>query len=276
MCLPVKQNILLPIIRKTGKGRFNMKVNVENIEINYICEGEGEDVLVLHGWGANINTVLSIVNLLKPYFKVYAIDLPGFGESEIPKEVFGSEDYARIVKKFLDIMEIKKTILIGHSFGGKLSIILGSEYPEIVDKIVLINSAGLIPKRGLKYYLKVYTFKILRFIYKSFFFWISDDEKMEKFYKKFGSTDYKEADGIMRKILVRVVNENLKPILKDIQSPTLLIWGDRDMATPLYMGKTMEKEIPDSGLVVLEGTGHYSYLDDFNRFAIILKAFLLN
>lgn len=275
MCLPVKQIILLPIIRKTGKGRFNMKVNIENIEINYICEGEGEDVLVLHGWGANINTVLSIVNLLKPYFKVYAIDLPGFGASEIPKEVFGSEDYARIVKKFLDIMEIKKTILIGHSFGGKLSIILGSEYPEIVDKIVLINSAGLIPKRGLKYYLKVYTFKILRFIYKIFFFWISDEEKMEKFYKKFGSTDYQEADGIMRKILVRVVNENLKPILKDIQSPTLLIWGDRDMATPLYMGKIMEKEIPDSGLVVLEGTGHYSYLDDFNRFAIILKAFLL-
>ena len=98
---------------------------------------------------------------------------------------------------------------------------------------------------------------------------------MEKFYKRFGSTDYKDAEGIMRKILVKVVNENLKPILKNIEAPTLLIWGDEDTATPLYMGKTMEKEIPDSGLVVLEGTGHYSYLDDYNRFSIILKAFLM-
>lgn len=253
-----------------------MKVNIEDTEINYICEGEGKDLLVLHGWGANINTVLSIVNLLKPYFKVYAVDLPGFGASEAPREVFSSEDYARIVKKFLDTMQIKKVILIGHSFGGKLSILIGTNYPEIVDKIVLVDSAGLIPKRGLNYYLKVYTFKTLKFLYKTFSFWIDDDKRMEKFYKKFGSTDYKEAEGIMRNILVKVVNEDLKPILKNIQSPTLLIWGDKDTATPLYMGEIMEKEIPESGLVVLEGTGHYSYLEDFNRFAIILKAFLLD
>src|SRR5690606_23109753 len=101
------------------------------------------------------------------------------------------------------------------------------------------------------------------------------EEKMEKFYKKFGSTDYREADGIMRRILVKVVNENLKPILGEIKAPTLLIWGDKDTATPLYMGKIMEREIPDSGLVVLEGAGHYSYLDDFNRFAIIIRTFLL-
>ena len=253
-----------------------MKINIENIELNYICEGEGKDVLVLHGWGANINTVLSIVNLLKPDFKVYAIDLPGFGYSEAPKEVFSSWDYAKIVKKFLDIMEIKKVVLIGHSFGGKLSIILGSEYPEVVEKIVLINSAGLIPKRGLKYYSKVYAFKTLKFLYKAFFFWTDDKKRMEKFYRKFGSSDYKDAKGIMRKILVKVVNEDLKPILNNIRCSTLLIWGNKDTATPLYMGEIMEKEISDSGLVVLEGAGHYSYLDDFNRFAIILRTFLLN
>ncbi|HSH36039.1 alpha/beta hydrolase [Schnuerera sp.] len=252
-----------------------MKVNIENIKINYICEGKGKDVLVLHGWGANINTVLSIVNLLKPHFKVYALDLPGFGESQAPNKAFDSQDYTRIVKKFLDKMKIEKIILIGHSFGGKLSILLGSKYPDNVEKIVLINSAGLIPKRGFKYYLKVYSFKTLRFLYKIIFFWVNEEKKMGKIYKKFGSTDYKEADGIMRKTLVKVVNEDLHPILKRIQSPTLLIWGDKDTATPLYMGKTMEKEIPDSGLVVLEGAGHYSYLDDFNRFAIILKTFLL-
>ncbi|NLJ98243.1 MAG: alpha/beta hydrolase [Tissierellia bacterium] len=252
-----------------------MRIFIEDIEINYIEEGKGEAVLILHGWGANINTVIPIVNFLKPYFKVYALDLPGFGESEEPKEVFNSKDYARVVKGFLDAMKVKKVILIGHSFGGKISILLGSSYPEMVDKIVLIDSAGLIPKRSLNYYLKVYSFKTLKFLYRTIFFWMNNKEKMDGFYKKFGSQDYQDADGIMRKILVKVVNEDLYPILKDVKSPTLLIWGDEDTATPLYMGKIMEQEIPDSGLVILKGTGHYSYLDDFNRFATILKAFLL-
>lgn len=249
-------------------------MNIEGINLNYIVEGEGKDVLVLHGWGANINTVLPIVNILKEKFKVHALDLPGFGKSQEPKEPIDSFKYADIVKAYMDSMEIKNVILIGHSFGGKLSIILGSKYPEMVDKIVLVNSAGLIPRRGFKYYIKVYSFKTLRFLYKSLFFWIKNEEKMEKFYKKFGSTDYKDSSGIMRKILVIVVNENLLPLLNKIKAPTLLIWGDKDTATPLYMGKIMEKEIKDSGLVVLENTGHYSYLDDYQRFTLILRNFL--
>lgn len=246
---------------------------INGLNINYIIEGEGKPIIVLHGWGANINTVLSIVNALKDRYKVYAIDLPGFGKSQEPQEVIGSFEYAEIISKFMEKEKIEKASFIGHSFGGKLSIILGSKYPELVNKIVLIDSAGLIPKRGPKYYIKVYSFKALRFIYKNLFFWFKDEEKMEKFYKRFGSDDYQDASGIMRKILVRVVNENLKPLLKDIKAPTLLIWGDEDDATPLYMGKIMEKEIPDSGLVVLEGTGHYSYLDDYYRFVRVLNAF---
>lgn len=253
-----------------------MIANIEGIDINYIIEGKGKNVLVLHGWGANIDTILPIVNILKEDFKVFAMDLPGFGKSQIPKEVFDSKDYARIVKGFIDKMKIDKVTLIGHSFGGKISILLGAYYPELIEKIVLIDSAGLIPKRTLKYYLKVYSFKVLRSIYKSIFFWQDNKNRMERFYKRFGSTDYKNADGIMRRILVKVVNENLRPMLKNIQCPTLLIWGDEDKDTPLYMGKIMENEIDDSGLVVLKGAGHYSYLDDFNKFAIVLRVFLLD
>lgn len=245
-----------------------------DINLNYIVEGKGKDILVLHGWGANINTVLPIVNLLKDKFRVHALDLPGFGQSQEPKEPIDSFKYADIVKNYIDNMGIKKLTLIGHSFGGKISIILGSKYPELIDKIVLVNSAGLIPKRGLKYYIKVYSFKTISFIYKNLFFWLKNEEKVEKFYKKFGSTDYKDASGIMRKILVIVVNENLFPLLNKIKAPTLLIWGDKDTATPLYFGKIMEKEIPDSGLVIFEGAGHYSYLDDYQRFAVILRNFL--
>ncbi|HAE92419.1 alpha/beta hydrolase [Tissierella praeacuta] len=249
-------------------------MDIEGLSINYIVEGQGRDVLVLHGWGANINTVLPIVNILKDKFRVHALDLPGFGKSEEPKKPIDSFKYAEIVKNYMDNMGIKKVILIGHSFGGKLSIILGSKYPEIVDKIVLVNSAGLIPKRGPKYYIKVYTFKAAKLLYKILFFWLKNEEKMEKFYKKFGSTDYKASTGVMRNILVTVVNENLLPLLNKIEAPTLLIWGDKDTATPLYMGKIMESQIKDSGLVVLEGTGHYSYLEDYQRFTVILRSFL--
>jgi pimeloyl-ACP methyl ester carboxylesterase len=250
-----------------------MLKNVKGLDINYIVEGEGEPVIVLHGWGANINTVLPIVNILKDRYKVYALDLPGFGESEEPKEPISSFEYAKIVKDFIVDEGIEKASFIGHSFGGKLSIIMGSKYPDMVNKIVLIDSAGLIPKRGIDYYVKVYSFKSLRFIYKNFFFWLKDDKRMERFYKKFGSTDYRDSSGVMRKILVIVVNENLKDLLKDIKAPTLIIWGDEDTDTPLYMAKTMEKEIKDSGLVVLEGAGHYSYLDDYYTFRAVINAF---
>ena len=251
---------------------MNMKIG--KIKLNYIVEGSGKDVVILHGWGANINTVLPIVNILKDRFRVHALDLPGFGESEEPKDPIDSYEYADIVKSYMDKMKIEKVILIGHSFGGKLSIILGHKYPEYVEKIVLINSAGLIPKRKLKYYIKVYSFKFMKYVYKNLFFWIKDKNRMEKFYKKFGSTDYKDSSGTMRKILVIVVNEDITPLLKDIKTPTLLIWGDKDEDTPLYMGKKMAQEIKDSGIVVLEGTGHYSYLDDYKRFTLILRNFL--
>jgi len=251
-----------------------MMMDIDGISLNYIVEGSGKDILVIHGWGANINTIMPIVNILKDKFRVHAIDLPGFGLSSQPKEVINSFQYAEIIKKYIDKMGIDKITLIGHSFGGKLSIILGSKYPELVEKIVLIDSAGLIPKRGPKYYIKVYSFKTLKLLYKNLFFWIKDDEKLEKLYKKFGSTDYKEASGVMRKILVTVVNENLFPLLNKIKAPTLLIWGENDTATPLYMGKIMEKEIKDSGLIVFEGAGHYAYLDDFRRFSIIVRNFL--
>ncbi len=251
-----------------------MILNIDGLDINYICEGEGKDLIVLHGWGCNIDTVMPIVNILKEKYKVYALDLPGFGKSDKPKDAINSFDYVEIVRGFMKKLDIKKATFVGHSFGGKLSIIMGSKYPSQVDKLVLIDSAGLIPKRGLKYYFKVYSFKTLRFIYKKLFFWMADEKKMEKFYKKFGSDDYQDSSGIMRKILVTVVNENLKPLLKEIQASTLLIWGDKDMDTPLYMGKIMESEIRDSGLVVLEGAGHYSYLDDYHKFGLILKSFL--
>jgi pimeloyl-ACP methyl ester carboxylesterase len=251
-----------------------MKVEIQGLDINYIQEGQGQDVLLLHGWGGSIETMVPIVNILKNSFRVTALDLPGFGESSKPEEIIDSYGYAKIIKEFIDKTGLEKIILFGHSHGGRISIILSSMYNNLFSKVVLIDSAGIIPKRTANYYIKVYSFKLMKKIYLAFIPKNRRREVLERFYKKHGSADYKDADGIMRKIMVKVVNDNLRPHLKDIKVPVLLFWGEKDDATPLYMARIMEKEIPDAGLVVVEGAGHYSYVDDFNTFKVVINSFL--
>jgi len=250
-----------------------MKIKIDGLELHYSCEGTGKNILLLHGWGGSIQSFLPVFNHLKQHFKVYVLDFPGFGESQQPENVWGVFDYAGMTKKFIDSMGMDEVILIGHSFGGRISIVLANRYPELIKQMVLVDSAGIIPKRTLKYYGKVYSFKTLKFLYRHIFFWMPEEKKMERFYKKFGSKDYQDA-GNMRRILVKVVNEDLRDLLKGIKASTLLIWGREDEATPVYMGEIMKNEIKDSGLVVLENAGHFSYLDQFRTFIKIVDKFL--
>jgi len=251
-----------------------MIINVEGLNINYIDEGKGTAVLLLHGWGANIQTMLPIFNILKDKCRVIALDLPGFGESDIPKEPWDSYDYADFVKRFIDLINIQDIILFGHSHGGRLSIILSTKYNNLVRKLILIDSAGIIPKRKIKYYFKVYSFKILKNIYTTFVKGDSKEKKLESFYKKFGSEDYKSSQGVMRQTMVKVINDNLEDLLPKIKASTLLIWGEKDEDTPLYMGEFMEKRIEDSGLIVLKDAGHYSYIDCYEQFKAVIMVFL--
>lgn len=251
-----------------------MITEIDGIKINYIEDGKGTNVLLLHGWGANIQTMLPIYNLLKDKCRVIALDLPGFGDSDKPNKPWNSFDYSEFIKKFINKLEINDLILFGHSHGGRISIILGSQNLQSIKKIVLIDSAGLIPKRNFKYHFKVYSFKFLKKVYLAFYKVINREAELEKFYSKFGSTDYKEAKGTMRQTMVKVINDDLRPLLKKINTPTLLIWGDKDDYTPLYMGKIMENEIKGSGLVILENAGHYSYIDNYNTFKAVIESFL--
>jgi len=248
-----------------------MKIKVKGLNINYIQEGEGYDIILLHGWGCSIETMIPILNILKDSARITVLDLPGFGESDKPKQPINSYEYTEIVNEFIEKIGIKTANILGHSHGGRIGIILSSKYPEKVNKLVLIDSAGIIPKRSLKYYFKVYSFKLLKKIYLKLN--KNDKRKLQKFYKKYGSEDYKNSEGIMRQTMVRVINDNLEPLLEKIKAPTLLIWGEEDDSTPLYMAKIMEKKIKDSGLVLIEKGGHYSYIDDMPKFKGALKYF---
>ncbi|CDZ74602.1 alpha/beta hydrolase fold protein [Peptoniphilus sp. ING2-D1G] len=249
-------------------------IDILKTKISYVKEGAGNPVVILHGWGASIETIAPIINILKDDFQVYAYDAPGFGDSDDPEEVLSTYDYCEYLRAFLEKMNLDRAVFIGHSFGGKTLSIFAAKYPEKVEKLILIDASGVKPRRKLHYYLKVYSFKFLKFLYLKLNFSKNKDERLESFYRKFGSDDYKQAQGIMRKTFVKVVNENTDVHFKDIKTPTLLVWGEKDEDTPLYMAEVFEKNIEDSGLVILKNAGHYSYLDDYYTFQAVLKSFL--
>ncbi|WP_245783998.1 alpha/beta fold hydrolase [Alicyclobacillus macrosporangiidus] len=249
-------------------------IDIDGVTIAYDIDGQGPPMLFLHGWGGSAKSFLPVYQTFFQWFRVIAIDFPGFGESTQPPAVWGVGEYAECVYKFLKALGIEKTHVIAHSFGGKVTIWLAAHHPEVVDKITLVNAAGVKPKRSLQYYVKVYTFKTCKKLYQWGLLGPRSDERLQKLYARFGSRDYQEA-GAMRNIMVRVVNQHLDSLLPRIQSPTLLIWGENDTATPVRDGKIMERWIPDAGLVVLKDAGHFSYLDQLGSFNKIVKHFYL-
>lgn len=227
---------------------------------------------MLHGHGGCIGSFAPVANFLAASYKVVSIDFPGYGKSEEPPVPWSIREYAELTNKIIKQLEIAPCSLIAHSFGGRVAILLAAQYPQNVDKLVLCDSAGLIPKRSASYYVKIYSYKLAKKISKNAFF--NSLFGIEKRMKNAGSSDYRQLSPMMRATFVRVVNQNLRGHLKHIKAPTLLIWGSEDQDTPLYFAKIMEKEIPDAGLVVFEGAGHFSYLDDLQRFNAILSVFM--
>lgn len=242
-----------------------MEAIINGLKTNYIVMGENKNdtVLVLHGWGANIKIYDGIIKLLSSKYKVYALDMPGFGQSDEPKEPWDVDRYVDFVLSFAEKMNITSTHLIGHSFGGRVIIkaVTRDNLPLKAQNIILIDSAGILPKKSLKQKAKIRIYKISRKLLETKILKKLFPDAVENMRKKNGSADYNSATPIMRQTLVKVVNEDLTQLLPNIKQSTLLIWGENDTATPLSDGQLMEKLIPDSGLVTVKGSGHYSFLE---------------
>jgi len=246
--------------------------NYENLQVNYIRKGSGQPIVFLHGWGAEISTFNLLIDELSKSNDVIAIDFPGFGKSEEPKRAWNLDDYANMTYAFIQSLNIEKPTLIGHSFGGRVSIKLSQMMT--LNKIILINSAGIKPKRKFSYYVRVYGYKFFRNVASlPLIKWILK-EPLEAYREIYSSSDYKQATPVMKQILSKVVNEDLKHVLSKIDVPVLLIWGDQDTSTPLEDAKIMEQLIPDAGLVVFEGAGHFSYVEQPARILTIIRTFV--
>ena len=246
--------------------------DIDGIRLHYRVSGNGEPLLLMHGWGCNVDTVASIERVAAESHKVYNIDLPGFGQSSEPDAVWGVDDYTKFIERFAREEGIEEPVLVGHSFGGRISILMASRTPA--GKVILVDAAGVKPRRSLRYYFKVYSFKTMKALCRMIYSREKAEDIIESWRRRKSSADYGSASPRMRAILSKVVNEDLCAVMPRIKAPTLLIWGENDTATPLRDAKKMEKLIPGSGLVSFEGCGHYSFLDNPVQFAAVLRSFL--
>jgi pimeloyl-ACP methyl ester carboxylesterase len=236
---------------------------VKDLKINYKSFGESTNeaypLILLHGWSNSLEVVLPLAENLGKYFKVYALDLPGHGKSEIPQEIWDMKGFACVVKKFLDDNQIPKANFVGHSFGGKTIIKFNYLFPNYINLNVLIGSSGFRPKPKFKKKMYFLFLKYLRNLIR-----FKNTSLGKKLYEnwyipKFASRDYLNA-GSMTRTFVKTLNEELYEELESINSRTLLIWGEKDDESPPQIGEKMNKLIKNSKLIILEGKDHFPFL----------------
>ena len=253
-----------------------MNVVINGLNVHYIKEGNGENVLVLQGWGTEIELYSAVIAQLSKKYTVYAPDFAGFGKSDEPPEPWCVDDYADFVLAFCKETGIERAILFGHSFGCRVIIkILSREScPVKVEKVILTGAAGIRPVQSESARKKVSAYQrgkafLSTPVMKKLF-----PNALEKLRSKHGSADYRAASPMMRQVLVKTVNEDLSHLLPLVKQEVLLIWGRNDDATPIADGQRMEKEMPNAGLAVIENAGHFAFIEQQNLFLRIVSSFL--
>ncbi len=252
-----------------------MFCEIKGLKTEYQIWGEGDiSVLLLHGWGASFDTYKGIASALSDRCKLYAVNFPGCGNSQTMLEPWDVDDYCDFVLEFVKEMELDNPIMMGHSHGGRVTMKLVADGKLNPSKIVLLDAAGLIPKKSFKQKMRARNFKIIKKVL-TFPLWKKYTERLlNKARAHYGSADYNAAPEVLRKTLVKLVNIDIRDILPNIKCPSLLIWGENDTATPLEDAKTIEKLIPDAGLCVIKGTGHFSFCEKPYEAHAILRSFI--
>ncbi len=252
----------------------------EGQDVAWQKAGNGNPLIILHGWGSSSKVMLPLAKSLQATHECYLIDFPGFGDSPEPGKAWAVGNYAELVNSFIDqIIPEKKTDLLVHSYGGRVALKLLSD-PDAstkIGKVLITGGAGLKPKRKLSFYYRKYTAKTLKLPFQ-----ILPGSMREKglnylrqtsVWKSLGSSDYQKLSGVMRETFVKSVTEYFDDVLPNIDHEILLLWGRDDQSTPLEQGKRLEKGLKNSALVVIDDAGHYAFLDQPIKFIAITKAF---
>lgn len=251
-----------------------MFISIDGLNIEYTEKGSGTPLLLLHGWGSSFKFYEKIIDALSNRCRVVAVNFPGCGESDTMKSPWTLDDYCDFVLKFINAIELDNPILIGHSHGGRVTLKMTAEKMINPPKIVLLDSAGLIPKKSFKQKCRAKSFKTIKRILTLPVIKNHSENLLNKARNHYGSADYNAAPPVLRQTLVSLVNTDLREILPKITCPTLLIWGDKDTDTPLSDAKIIEKLIPDAGLCVYENAGHFAFFEQIGKTIAILNSFI--
>lgn len=245
---------------------------VNGVKLHYRTGGTGEPVILMHGWGCDSSALGLFERVAMEQHSFYNIDLPGFGKSDEPDTPWGIEEYTCMLEEFVKMLGLSDVSLLGHSFGGRIALLYASRNP--VKKLILVDAAGVKPKRTLKYYTKVYSYKFAKWLYPNIVGKKKAAELIDTMRSRRGSYDYVNCSPMMRQVMVKVVNTDLRHVMPRIKAPTQLIWGENDTATPMRDAKIMLKLIPDAGLVSFPGAGHFSFVDNPYQSAAVVRRFI--
>ena len=251
-----------------------MQVKINNLNINYEVMGTGNPVILLHGWLATLETMRPLANNLSNNFKVYLVDIVGFGKSDLPDKPLNTDDFGDFLKQFIEELKIENPILIGHSNGGRIIINAVGRNIVRAKKVVLIDSAGIKPRRSLGYYIKICFYKVGKFFLNLLPNTAKIKEFKNKLYNSVGSNDYRASAEVLKETMKTIINEDQSKYLPLINVPTLLFWGELDKDTPISDAKKMERLIPDCGLISYPKSTHFSYLENLNNVNTVLNKFL--
>ena len=260
-----------------------MQLEVCGAKVDVTLSGQGERAcLLLHGWGCSAGMMSSVSALLEEKMRVAAIDFPGhgkMGKAAPPPEPWGVPQYMEMTAEIIRRLSLAPCDIVAHSFGARVAILLAATYPELVGRMVFTGAAGIRKPQGGQASAKQRLYKGLRgamnLAEKTHMFGSLPEKGREALVQRFGSEDYRVLTPEMRKTFNLVINQDLTEYLEKIRASTLLYWGEEDTATPLWMGQLMEEKIPDAGLVVEKGYGHFVYLEQNAKFLRIVSSFLL-
>lgn len=251
-----------------------MEIVINGLKINYIDEGSGTPVLLLHGWASSLDVYRGIIGTLKGRCRLVALDFPGCGKSDTMDEPWSLKDYCDFVLEFMKAVDLSDPIMIGHSHGGRVTLYMTATGMVNPPKIVLLDAAGLIPKKSIKQKVRAKSFKTIKTVLTLPVIKNFSSGLLDKARRHYGSADYNSAPEVLRKTLVSLVNTDIRHLLPNIKCPSLLIWGENDTATPLEDAKTIEKLIPDAGLCIIKGTGHFSFCEKPYEANTIINSFI--
>ncbi|WP_146138225.1 alpha/beta fold hydrolase [Chamaesiphon polymorphus] len=233
------------------------QVQSNTVQLNTVQLGNNRHPLVmLHGWGQNLQSLQPMGELLATRSQVHIIDLPGFGKSPPPPEDWDTANYADRIYQYLQEQGIESADMLGHSFGGRVSIRLAHKYPHKVRSITLINAGGLQRQRTLQQSMRSQWVRNMRNAFK-----ISPlyrDALLTWHTQKYGSRDYLNA-GAMRGTLVKTVSEDLTELARHISVPVLLLWGEADTETPVEMGHRYHTLFANSELITIPHRDHFMF-----------------